>query len=522
MLMGIFFATFLVGSLWYLFGIGQAILFRERAQEVADSAALSSAIIHAQGMNFIAALNLIQFALVIGHMIMAIIWLILLIISVVTAPETVGISTAIIEGIKESTFTPVWHSFDEAFVFPEMKVAAITQSVVSIGTPWIGAVVGGEVGEKYGESSYAPSMSMIPTAALEGPLNFGIAKLFGAVTAPPLAGKLGLPVRENAFSFMCEHAFKASYDWARHAITDNPVYSFIINLIKNPIVGGITDVISVLPGGSSAPAIRDAILWVNDLLQNDGDGFTNQINSAIGTAGGTLTSFALCNAGNLSWLASLPGVKNIPFIKGGLESIDKLTGPAKVAALDANPWIPPAFSPQWGTIFGLGPKSISTNAGNGRDWMYVWGFAGKLGETSTYDDKFSTKLIRSAGWNNSGTESVERKSYGAQAEFFYDCDTEWAECNAADASVFGMRWRARLRQVKEVNVGADIVDSAAIGLTGSLLSGVLGKVGGKINPSHFAGASLGGIFKSEGGYAGSLVTGGQWGGGNGGALESGH
>ena len=88
MLMGVFFATFLVGSLWYLFGIGQAIFFRERAQEIADSAALSSAIIHAQGMNFIAALNLIQFALVIGHMIMAIIWVVLLIFAVIAgAPD---------------------------------------------------------------------------------------------------------------------------------------------------------------------------------------------------------------------------------------------------------------------------------------------------------------------------------------------------------------------------------------------------------------------------------------------------
>jgi len=455
-------------------------------------------------------------------MIMAIIWVVLLIFAVIAGAPDLGIATAIVEGIKESTFTPVWHSFDEAFVFPEMKVAAITQSVVSIGTPWIGAVVGSEVGDKYGESSYAPSMSMVPTAALEGPLNFGIAKLFGAVTAPPLAGKLGLPVKENAFSFMCEHAFKASYDWVRHEIIDNPVYSFIINLVKNPIVGGITDVVGFLPGGSAAPAVRDGILWVDDLLHNDGDGFTNQVNSIIGTAGGTITSFLLCNSGNIAWLASLPGVKNIPWVKGGLESIDKLSGAAKVAALDANPWIPPAFSPQWGTIFGLGPKSISTGAGNGKDWMYVWGFAGKLGETSTYQDPFSTKLIRSAGWQGGGTESVDRKSYGAQAEFFYDCDTAWTECNSADASMFGMRWRARLRQVKTVNVVDDVVSSAQVDLAGALLGGVLGKVGGKINPASFAGSSLGRLFKAEGGYAGSLVTGGAWGGGPDGELESGH
>jgi hypothetical protein len=57
MVMGIFLACLLVGLLYYLAGLGQAILFRERMQDAADSAALAGAVLAARGMNVIALLN---------------------------------------------------------------------------------------------------------------------------------------------------------------------------------------------------------------------------------------------------------------------------------------------------------------------------------------------------------------------------------------------------------------------------------------------------------------------------------
>jgi hypothetical protein len=39
MVLGIFLACLLVGLLYYLAGLGQAVLFRERMQDAADSAA---------------------------------------------------------------------------------------------------------------------------------------------------------------------------------------------------------------------------------------------------------------------------------------------------------------------------------------------------------------------------------------------------------------------------------------------------------------------------------------------------
>src|SRR5262245_42887365 len=63
-LMAVFMAAFLVGCLWYLIGIGDAAVYRERMQEGADAVAYTTAVYHARGMNIIATINLTIGALI--------------------------------------------------------------------------------------------------------------------------------------------------------------------------------------------------------------------------------------------------------------------------------------------------------------------------------------------------------------------------------------------------------------------------------------------------------------------------
>jgi hypothetical protein len=60
MVLGIFMCSCIVGLLWYLAGIGDAIVYRERMQEAADAVAFSGATLHARGMNLIVLLNLVM------------------------------------------------------------------------------------------------------------------------------------------------------------------------------------------------------------------------------------------------------------------------------------------------------------------------------------------------------------------------------------------------------------------------------------------------------------------------------
>ena len=63
LIVGLFMAVFLVGALYYMVGIAEAITQRERMQDAADAAAFSAATLHARGMNLIVLINLVMAAL---------------------------------------------------------------------------------------------------------------------------------------------------------------------------------------------------------------------------------------------------------------------------------------------------------------------------------------------------------------------------------------------------------------------------------------------------------------------------
>jgi hypothetical protein len=58
--MGVFMSVFLVGGLWYMMGIGQAVVYRQSVQAGADATALTSAVYHARGMNVLAMVNIVM------------------------------------------------------------------------------------------------------------------------------------------------------------------------------------------------------------------------------------------------------------------------------------------------------------------------------------------------------------------------------------------------------------------------------------------------------------------------------
>lgn len=60
MVVGIFMCATVVGAMWYVAGIGDTLVFRERIQEAADAGAFSGAALHARGMNLIVLLNLVM------------------------------------------------------------------------------------------------------------------------------------------------------------------------------------------------------------------------------------------------------------------------------------------------------------------------------------------------------------------------------------------------------------------------------------------------------------------------------
>ena len=59
MVIGVFMAMLVTGFLYYIVGIGNTLVYRERLQDAADAIAFSGAVVHARGMNLIAMINIV-------------------------------------------------------------------------------------------------------------------------------------------------------------------------------------------------------------------------------------------------------------------------------------------------------------------------------------------------------------------------------------------------------------------------------------------------------------------------------
>jgi hypothetical protein len=62
MIIGIFMAVLVIGMVYFVWGLGEAIIYRQVMQDAADSAAFGAAVIDARGMNLIALLNVVMAA----------------------------------------------------------------------------------------------------------------------------------------------------------------------------------------------------------------------------------------------------------------------------------------------------------------------------------------------------------------------------------------------------------------------------------------------------------------------------
>jgi len=60
MVAGVFFTLLLIGCTWFIFGVGNAIAYRENLQNASDAAAFAAAVSDAQGMNLLAMINIIM------------------------------------------------------------------------------------------------------------------------------------------------------------------------------------------------------------------------------------------------------------------------------------------------------------------------------------------------------------------------------------------------------------------------------------------------------------------------------
>lgn len=200
MLTGLFMACFLIGALWFVIGIGDTIVFRDKMQEAADQGAFSSAALHAKGMNFISLCNLVMLVGTVIHIILGVISDVKFALAIVACITVVGCPSAIAD------FEAAYRNWDNYFRSMRQAFKAIhnVQKVSSYAYPALGVVEAYQNGTKYGGDSrtgpvrvLAVSSSIMPGAA---------ARQLGQASNK----KEGLPVEAKKFEDLCKKVVAVS------------------------------------------------------------------------------------------------------------------------------------------------------------------------------------------------------------------------------------------------------------------------------------------------------------------------
>ena len=217
MLTGLFMSCFLIGALWFLIGIGDTIVFRDRMQEAADHGAFTASALQAKGMNFISLCNLILLVGVTIHIILGIIHDIALAICIASFGFGCGFWVS-----ERKIYTGYFKVLK-----PAAEAIHVAEVAASTSYPVLGSIEGLTVGKKYDSPGTAVTVVPISRSLIPGE-----------------RGKTGLlPVESQPFGYLCAKivntGFTALFNQAI-GISNHGVSGTVLDIVK-AIIGGVVE-----------------------------------------------------------------------------------------------------------------------------------------------------------------------------------------------------------------------------------------------------------------------------------------
>ncbi|MDP3276817.1 MAG: hypothetical protein Q8Q09_16575 [Deltaproteobacteria bacterium] len=244
MIIGLFFALFLVGALYYLLGIGASILYRERMQDAADSAAFAGAVLKARGMNLIALINIIIAALLAILIAIYASYLMLLALSIILA----GTCAA-------SAFPPLaWLAFTCALIQPAANGAnALLRVYNSLRTPLTNMM---KLGNKAANAvAVAAPVVAAGASALRVSTAYSPPATVGVSMGNPPVGRL--PARNAPFAETCRKAKEFAQDIFAWPAEQIPVIGPVLGRVMRFLSGGFVEAAAIVVcEGGSPPDVR--------------------------------------------------------------------------------------------------------------------------------------------------------------------------------------------------------------------------------------------------------------------------
>lgn len=443
LVMGVFMAACVAGMLWYLAGIGDAIIYRQRLQEASDAAAFSAAVLHARGMNLIVLLNLIMACVLGVRVTLRAIQAGLVVAGTIVAfiPPIAGAAPALFNGARamESAVRAVRNPINDT-----LEALAKAQDGVRL---------------------------VAPGAALAGSYQVGLR--YGPIVSHSAAGnpftRYGLPIEKGTTDRLCKEAGEA-----------------VTGILLWAMPGDIPAVVTDRAKGLIGKAVEKGGVFFCEFGKGTPADFGDDVDGAVkeqcGKEEGELSSKvsqaeskylarcralgAVCDGGPESGKLSPAQQAELANLRAGRDSAlsevarfdEETCRDKKRAGADAKlkqqggPGTngSAAPTPTQADLDAMRPAKIAASYKNGVD-------GAQLLAVSKGSDALLTiapKGVQAGAWNRGQPIDIPATAYFsfAQAEYFYDCSGKWeaTDCNGADPdgaeAMWHFRWRARLRR----------------------------------------------------------------------------
>jgi hypothetical protein len=439
--MGVFMAACVAGMLWYLAGIGDAIIYRQRMQEASDAAAFSAAALHARGMNLIVLLNLIMACVLGVRVTLRAIQAGLFVAGTIVAfiPPISGAAPPLFQAARamESAIRAVRNPINNT-----LKALAKAQDGLRLVTP--GAALAGsyQVGLRYGP--------IVSQSAAGNPFT-----------------RYGLPVEKGTTDRLCKEAGEAVTGillWAMPGSIPAVVTDRAKGLIGKAVeAGGVF----FCEFGKGAPANFDGDVdnAVNDQCGKEKGELSGKVDQAesqylarcraLGDACDGGSGSDKLSAAQRAELANLRAARDSALSEVG-KFDEKTCREKKKAEADAKMkqqgggGAGAAPKPSQADLDAMRPAKIAASYRNGVDGAQI--LAVSQGSDALLS--IAPTGVQAGAWNRGqpiDIPATARFSF-AQAEYFYDCNGTWGstDCNGADPdgaeAMWHFRWRARLRR----------------------------------------------------------------------------
>jgi hypothetical protein len=464
LVMGLVMATVLVGLLWHLLGVGDAIVYRERMQEAADSTAFESAVWHARTMNLLVVLNVVMSAI----LAVLIIWrtielllqiaaILLFLLALIPGLEELDAVAVRVEGWVEQMFQKDVQTISKN-VQKGLERVNKAEKMVATWAPVINVVAPTVTNTDFfgGASSvnvtFPVSLSLIPPVEALLPDKAEVAVRMNMGKAFP-----AMPVQEGKYDDLCSHAAVFVPNSIASALASMHAPSAVSEAIRR-MGGAFNDVVKSAPEFFCKPltAPEPGKGEIADGAKKDCQDREKEFDKndpRIPRVG------LMCNDGTLSPTCLCDG----RWVDGAIvedhkgccshhKGIKVENGNKVCEAPDAGP--PPKFDEgeceevaeeeaekkkkdRKGPEVSANPAAVWAVAKNGYEFFQVWSFANGDPSVSFGDDR--GVAIANNGDAGSHPEPMSYQFALAEAEYYND----------AGENLWNLGWRARLRRVRD-------------------------------------------------------------------------